>query len=48
MQETRKIAQEVVWVKWVKDQEARKLPGRKTLDTYLSLLEKNLRESPFK
>ena len=46
--EMRKIAQDVVWGKWANDQEKRKLPGKKVLETYLKLLEKNLAANPFK
>ena len=46
--EMRKIAQEVVWGKWANDQEKRKLPGKKVLEAYLKLLEKNTAANPFK
>jgi len=46
--EMKKKAQEVVWQKWANDQEKRKLPGKKVLDTYLRLLEKNTAVNPFK
>lgn len=46
--EVQKIARDVVWGKWANDQEARKLPGKKALDAYLKLLEKNRPLSPFK
>ena len=48
MTEMRKIAQDVVWGKWANDQEKRKLPGKKVLETYLKLIEKNLGANPFK
>jgi TRAP-type C4-dicarboxylate transport system substrate-binding protein len=48
MAEGRAIAQDVVWGKWANDQEARKLAGKKALDTYVKLLEKNQGASPFK
>ena len=46
--EMRKIAQETVWGKWANDQEKRKLPGKKVLETYLKILEKNTAANPFK
>ena len=46
--EMRKIAQEVVWGKWANDQEKRKLPGKKVMEAYLKLLEKNTAANPFK
>ncbi len=46
--EMKKMAKEVVWQKWVSDQEKRKLPGRKVLDAYIQLLEKNTAANPFK
>jgi TRAP-type C4-dicarboxylate transport system substrate-binding protein len=45
--EVRKLAQEVVWSKWVSDQESRKLPGKKVLDEYLSIMDKTKKLSPF-
>ena len=48
MVEGRKVATDVVWDKWAKDQEARNLPGRKVLDAYVKLLEKNQAINPFK
>ncbi|MBI5969180.1 MAG: C4-dicarboxylate TRAP transporter substrate-binding protein [Deltaproteobacteria bacterium] len=48
MSEVRKIAKDVVWGKWAQDQEARKLPGKKVLQSYLNLLEKNTPLNPFK
>ncbi len=48
MIEMRKIAQDVVWTKWANDQEKRKLPGKKVLETYLKLLDKNMAANPFK
>jgi TRAP-type C4-dicarboxylate transport system substrate-binding protein len=48
MAEGRKVATDVVWDKWAKDQEARNLPGRKVLDAYVRLLEKNQAMNPFK
>lgn len=46
--EMKKMAKEVVWQKWVTDQEKRKLPGKKILDIYLRLLERNTAANPFK
>jgi TRAP-type C4-dicarboxylate transport system substrate-binding protein len=46
--EMRKIAQDVVWGKWANDQEKRKLPGKKVLEAYLKILEKNTAANPFK
>ena len=48
MTEMRRIAQDVVWGKWANDQEKRKLPGKKVLEAYLKLLEKNAAVNPFK
>jgi TRAP-type transport system periplasmic protein len=48
MSEMRKIARETVWKKWANDQEKRKLPGNKVLDTYLKLIEQNTAANPFK
>jgi TRAP-type C4-dicarboxylate transport system substrate-binding protein len=48
MAEGSKIAKDVVWGKWANDQEARKLPGKKALEAYIKLLEKNQEVSPFK
>jgi TRAP-type C4-dicarboxylate transport system substrate-binding protein len=48
MAEMRKIALDVVWGKWANDQEKRKLPGKKVLEAYLKLLEKNTAANPFK
>ena len=43
-----KIAQDTVWTKWGNDQEKRKLPGKKVLEAYLKLIEKNTAANPFK
>lgn len=48
MAEMRRIAQDVVWGKWANDQEKRKLPGKKVLEAYFKLLEKNAAVNPFK
>ncbi|OHE32850.1 MAG: hypothetical protein A3J94_16195 [Syntrophus sp. RIFOXYC2_FULL_54_9] len=48
MAEGLKVAKDVVWNKWANDQEARKLPGKKVLETYIGLLEKNQAVNPFK
>jgi TRAP-type C4-dicarboxylate transport system substrate-binding protein len=48
MAEGLKVAKDVVWEKWANDQEARKLPGKKVLDAYNRLLEKNLAVNPFR
>jgi hypothetical protein len=48
MAEGLKVAKDVVWGKWANDQEARKLPGKKVLDAYIRLVEKNQTVNPFK
>ncbi len=46
--EMQKVAKEGVWQKWANDQEKRKLPGKRVLEAYIRLLEKNLAANPFK
>ena len=47
MSEMRKIAQDTVWAKWANDQEKRKLPGKKVLEAFLKLIDKNTAANPF-
>ena len=44
----RRLAKDVVWTKWANTQEGRKLPGKRALEEYLKLLDKNTPLSPFK
>lgn len=46
--EIKKIASEYIWKKWAEDQEKRKLPGKRVLEAYLRLLDKNMAINPFK
>ncbi len=46
--EVSKIAETVIWRKWVEDQAKRGLPGKKVLEAYIKLVEKNKQISPFK
>jgi TRAP-type C4-dicarboxylate transport system substrate-binding protein len=43
----KKIAKEVIWVKWVKKMEARGLAGQKVLDRWLELLQMHHAKNPF-
>ena len=44
---TKKVASEQVWNRWAETQEKRGMPGKRTLDKYIELVEKNAKIDPF-